>query len=298
LTITTEKKGQRAGRRLWAGVLLVLLAGFLLAPWPLLDKLWAVGYGICPQRVSHSYFLAGQQLPVEARMVGMFAGFLLSVAVFAGLGRFRARRLPRLSLLLVLALFGASMAFDGVNNAFYDLGLPHLYAPYNPARLITGLMMGSAMAGILWPVFNMTVWRNAPDVPLLDRPWQLVVLLLVLGLFAAAILLGVDALLYPVSLLTTAGEIAILTTPGALLAAVALRRERPAASVWDLLPLLMAGLALAALLLGIMSALRYAASLTHVSRHGSAGPGCRISILHLALRAAVGASLPELSVGQ
>jgi uncharacterized membrane protein len=238
--------------------LLALPASFLLAPWPLLDKLWAVGYGICPQRVSHSYFLDGQQLPVEARMMGMFAGFLLSVGVFAGLGRFRARKLPTLPYLLALALFGASMAFDGINNTLYDLGLFHLYAPYNPARLITGLLMGAAMAGVLWPVFNMTIWREALDVPVLDRPWQLVLLLLVLGLFAAPILLGVNEMLYPVSLLTTVGEIALLTTPGALLAAAALRREGQASSAWDVLPLIAAGLALAALLLGVMSALRYA----------------------------------------
>jgi uncharacterized membrane protein len=258
LNAVAEKKSPQATRWLWVGLLLALLVGFLLAPWPLLDKLWTVGYGICPQRVSHSYFLAGQQLPVEARMMGMFAGFLLSVLVFAGLGRFRASKLPTLPYLLVLALFGASMAFDGVSNTLYDLGLLHLYAPYNPARLITGLLMGAAMAGVLWPVFNMTVWREALDVPVLDRPWQLVVLLLVLGLFATPILLGMDGLLYPVSLLTTAGEIALLTTPGALLATVALRREGRATSTWDLLPLIVAGLALAALLLGLMSALRYA----------------------------------------
>jgi uncharacterized membrane protein len=251
------KKSPRAGRRLWTGLLLALLASFLLAPWPLLDKLWAVGYGICPQRASHSYSLAGQQLPVEARMMGMFAGFLLSVLVFAGLGRFRAGGLPTLPYLLLLALFGASMAFDGGNNTLYDLGLFHLYAPYNPARLITGLLMGAAMAGVLWPVFNMTIWHETPAVPVIDRPWQVALLLLALGLFAAVILFRVDWLLYPISLMTTAGEIALLTTPGALLATVTLRREGQATSPWDLSPLIVVGLALAALLLGVMSALRY-----------------------------------------
>ena len=48
-------KSPRRSQRLWAGLLAVLLAGFLLAPWPLLDKLWAVGYGICPQPVSYTH---------------------------------------------------------------------------------------------------------------------------------------------------------------------------------------------------------------------------------------------------
>jgi len=30
--------------------LALLAAGFILTSWPLLDKLWVIGYGICPQR--------------------------------------------------------------------------------------------------------------------------------------------------------------------------------------------------------------------------------------------------------
>ncbi len=254
---TGRRRPPKRGHR-WAGVLLALLAGFILAPWPLLDKLWAIGYGICPQRPSHSYFLAGQQLPVEARVTGMFAGFLLTVLVFAALGRFRARELPTWPFLLALALFGFSMAFDGINNTLYDMGLIHLYAPYNPARLVTGLLMGAAMAGLVWPIFNMTVWRRAPAVPILDRWWQLGAVLLALGLFAAVILLGVDWLLYPVSLLITIGQVTVLTALGAVIAAIVLQREGRATSTWDLLPLIVAGLGLTALLLGAMSAMRYA----------------------------------------
>lgn len=258
LAVSAVVEGPRRRHWLWLGLLGVLLAAFLFTPWPLLDKLWAVGYGICPQRISHSYFLGGQQLPVEARMMGMFAGFLLSVGVFAGLGRLRARRLPTWPYLLVLAAFGTTMALDGVNATAYDLSLPHLYAPLNPVRLITGLLMGAAMAGLLWPIFNMTVWRQAPAVSVLDRPWHLALLLLPLGLFAAVVLLGVDWLLYPVSLLITAGQVALLTTLGAVIATVILRRDRQATSAWDLAPSIVVGLALAALLLAAMAAMRYA----------------------------------------
>ena len=251
------KRNPHASRWLWPGVLGVILTSLVLAPWPLLDKLRAIGYGICPQRVSHSYFLAGRQLPVEARETGMFAGFLLTVLVLAGLGRFRARELPSWPLLVVLVLFGFGMAFDGVNNTLHDMGLFYLYAPYNPARLATGLLMGATLAGLVWPVFNMTVWRRAPSVPLLDRWWQLGVVLLALGLFAAVIFLGVDWLLYPVSLLITAGQVMLLTTPGVVVAAVVLRRERQAGSAWELLPLIVIGLGLTASLLGAMSAMRY-----------------------------------------
>lgn len=242
---------------IWPSLLAVLFAGFILAPWPLLDKLWAVGYGICPQRISHSYFLAGRQLPLEAREGGIFAGFLLSILVFAVMGRGRARGLPTPLVLGILLLFGAGMAFDGVNNLLSDLGLFHLYPPYNPARLITGLLMGVAMAGLLWPIFNQTVWYHAPAEPVLSRWWELVPPLAVVGVFALVILLKVDGLLYPVALLVTAGQVTTLTTLGAIIAAIVLQREKRAASTRDLLPLIVAGLGLAAVLLVTTSTMRY-----------------------------------------
>ena len=41
------------------------------------------------------------------------------------------------------------------------------------------MQMGAAAAGVLWPTFNETIWREAPAVAVLDRPWHLALLLLV-----------------------------------------------------------------------------------------------------------------------
>jgi uncharacterized membrane protein len=38
----------------------------------LVSVLWAIAFDICPQRPSHSLFLGGQQMPIEARMAGIF----------------------------------------------------------------------------------------------------------------------------------------------------------------------------------------------------------------------------------
>ena len=56
--------------------------------------LWAIAFGICPQRPGHSLFLGGQQMPIEARMAGMFGGFVLAAAYGWAAGRGRALRLP------------------------------------------------------------------------------------------------------------------------------------------------------------------------------------------------------------
>ena len=49
----------------------------------LMSVLWAIAFGICPQRPSQSLFLGGQQMPIEARMAGMFGGFLIGAAYFS-----------------------------------------------------------------------------------------------------------------------------------------------------------------------------------------------------------------------
>ena len=48
-----------------------------------MSLLWAIAFGICPQRPSHSLFLGGQQMPIEARMAGMFAGFIIGAVLSA-----------------------------------------------------------------------------------------------------------------------------------------------------------------------------------------------------------------------
>src|SRR5690242_8144755 len=61
---------------LGTGFVLLMLAVFL--PGSFLEKLAWLDSGVCPQRPAHSYFFDGQQMPLEARMVGIFAGFLLT----------------------------------------------------------------------------------------------------------------------------------------------------------------------------------------------------------------------------
>ena len=48
-----------------------------------MDLLRSVLYGVSAQRPSHSIFIGGQQLPLEARMGGIFLGFLCAVALLA-----------------------------------------------------------------------------------------------------------------------------------------------------------------------------------------------------------------------
>src|SRR5262245_31628876 len=54
--------------------LVVLL--FLAAPWSLEHKAHAALHGLCAQRPSHSFTFGSSTLPFDARMTGIYGGFL------------------------------------------------------------------------------------------------------------------------------------------------------------------------------------------------------------------------------
>jgi|SRR5579859_1298696 len=223
----------------------------------LISVLWAIAFGICPQRPSHSLFLGGQQMPIEARMAGMFGGFVIAAVYGWAVGRGRAMRLPGRAMMVTLVGFIALMGVDGVNTFLYDLRLPHLYAPNILLRLGTGLLTGAAFAGLVVPAFNSTVWASGPEISLLDQPRHVLGALLLEAVYFGIAISGAGLFLYPVSLLAVLGIPILIGMIGSIVLAVILRRENRAGRPADLIPLLVGGLAVAALMLGLMSAVRY-----------------------------------------
>jgi uncharacterized membrane protein len=223
----------------------------------LLSVLWAIAYGICPQRLSHSLFLGGQQMPIEARMAGIFGGYVIGAAYFWALGRERAMRLPGRAMTITLIGFIALMGMDGINALLFDLRLPHLYAPNLLLRLGTGLLTGLAFAGFVVPAFNSTVWASGPDLSPLSHVRHLFGGLLLEALYFGVAISGASIFLYPVSLMAILGVPILLGMIGSIVIAILSRRENCATRAADLIPLVLGGLALAVIMLGIMSGLRY-----------------------------------------
>lgn len=239
------------------GLLLLAGAAFLLAPWPLYGKLWAIAYGICPQRASHSYFVSGSQLPLEARMTGIFAGFFLSILYLFLIGRDRASRFPPQGVLFTLLGFLATMGGDGVNAALYDFGLPYLYLPQNGLRLVTGFWGGVAMALLTWPAFSFTFWRDPAPSAVLKNFRELGTALLAPALAAAAILGGVELLFYPLATISVLGILAFLGLLNSLVLITLLHREGRGEMWWDFLVPGGGGLLLSLLELGLLSVLKF-----------------------------------------
>jgi|SRR5579859_557473 len=219
--------------------------------------LWAIAFGICPQRSGHSLFLGGQQMPIEARMAGMFAGFIIGGAYFAANRRLRAWRIPSGMIAVILIGFVALMGADGLNAFLFDLRLPHLYTPDLSLRLGTGLLTGLTMAAFVLPTFSSTVWQAGPDISPIANGRQLLVAVLCEAVYFAAARSGIGLLYYPVSLLAVL-SVPILISVIVMIVGVSLLKRANKATRWSELALLAGGsLLIAFMFLAAVSLVRY-----------------------------------------
>ncbi len=246
-TIRDRTPLARAGRRAMLAFPALLIGAFLLLPWSLMDKLRAIGSTVCMLRPTHSYFMAGQQLPLEARTQGIYAGVLLGLGYLL-LRRAGAMRRPSKLMIAVLIGFVASMAFDGLNSTAYDAGLPYLYEPTNFLRLVTGLLTGAALAPLLLYLLSISLWDEGEPRPVIGGFGELAGLVLVEALFLAAVVFGPGWLLYPVSLIT-AGGVVVAFFVVILAAVVSLTGDR-----WGRLLLINAALVFTVVVLGVLLA--------------------------------------------
>lgn len=193
-------------------------------------------YGVSAQRPSHSLFLAGQQLPLEARMGGIFLGFACAVLLLAGLGRLRAMQPPVAWLGRLCWALIALTGLDGLNAFLYDGNLPHAYAPMAAVRLLTGLGAGFGLGVLAVPVVAGVVWSRPIDEPAVQDPLELGAGLAVAGLLGAMILAGAGSLLWPAAV---AMLLAVLLAFGLgnlyVLAVVTGRRAACLRALWGLL---------------------------------------------------------------
>ncbi len=245
-------------RQHWVGGIsgLAVLA-FLLAPWSLYDKLWAIAYGICPQRPGHSLFFGEVQMPIEAREGGMFSGFLLGLIFLVIIGRGKAIKLPPPRKLAVLVGFIALMGLDGLNALAYDLYLPTPYTPNLFMRSGTGLLTGLALAGVMVPVFNQTIWEQSKAVASFSTWREIIFAMLLVTIFWAVGLSGWKQLLYPISIVAISGLVILMLYFGVMLASILLRSERRVSNFTELAPLILIGLVAVAIFLAATSTVRY-----------------------------------------
>jgi uncharacterized membrane protein len=195
-----------------AAAYVVVLAGLVFLPGAtLIERLRALDGGICAQAPTHSFFIDGQQLPLCSRNTGIYLGFAATFFTLLALGRLRSTRFPGKWAFVVLGAAALFMAEDGFNSFLRDLGLPHLYTPFNPLRLVTGLGAGMAMCAFIVPVANTLIWREDAGVASFRDLRQLGVMFPVLLLAFLAVISLEPILLYPISILSSFGLVMALS---------------------------------------------------------------------------------------
>lgn len=250
---------RRRGRLVLFVALAVILAIYVLFP-PVhpLKKADLIGYSICHRIPERSFFILGRQLPLCARCTGTYLGVTVGFVMLALLGRWRAGEMLSTPFIVAMVFFIAVMGVDGANSYLSLWGnLPTLYEPQNWLRAATGSLNGMALSMIVWPIFNITLWKQTDLLRPLKNIWELLGMLALDAAVIALLLSGADWLLWPIALITTAGVLWMLTLVNTMILLIMFghdgRVERPRDA---LLPML-AGLITALTELTLMGTLRY-----------------------------------------
>jgi uncharacterized membrane protein len=221
----------------------------------LYEKAFAVGSSVCHQIPSHSYESSGIQFPLCARCSGLYLGSFIGLAYYFTQGRKKA--LPKRGFTLLLLFFFLVWAGDGVNSFVTDfLNKTILYETTNTTRLITGFGMGLVMSTALMTLFNLTVWKDGINLPLLHSPLQVAAYTVVSALIAW-ILLSANATFFQV--FAYVGIVTVMTIITLLYAIfwIILLKKENSFTEWNSLGLfLTAGFASAMLQITLLNMLR------------------------------------------
>lgn len=211
-----------------------VIAWFIIAPEGALGKLDAIGYAVCHRIDVRSFHIGDRQLPLCARCTGEFyaAGLtLLFQMVVSG----KRSKLPSRGVMAVLFGFFVAFGVDGTNSYLYLLKetgrnsgflaqIPNLYVPNNVLRLFTGSGMGIALAAMLYPVINQTLWRTLDDHPAIE--WKQLGIL-VAGIIGINLLVLTDSpfVLYPIAYISALGTLSLLVIVFGLLWLIIMKQD-------------------------------------------------------------------------
>ena len=265
--MNTQSKGQTFQNILrWSvpiAAILAFAAWMYISPEGALGKLDAVGYAVCHRIDARSFHIGDRQLPLCARCTGEFYAAGIALMFQAFISR-RRSKLPSRGIIAVLVLFFLAFGMDGSNSYLYLLKqssegalsqIPNLYIPNNILRLFTGSGMGIALAAVLFPIVNQTLWREQDERPALEwKPFGLLIALtLVINLLVLA---DSPVVLYPIAYISALGTLSLLVIVFAILWIIIMREDNTFTSTKQLILPFVSGLTLALLMILSIDLLR------------------------------------------
>lgn len=243
---------------------LAIAAWIYIAPPGILGKADAIGYAVCHRIDERSFHVLGRQLPLCARCTGEFNAAAVGL-IFQALVSRKRSRLPGRGIFAILAVFFLAFAIDGSNSYLYLLKesvpgqlsqIPNLYIPNNTLRLLTGSGMGIALAAVLFPVINQTLWQQMDSRPALAwKPFGILAgIVLIMDLL---VLTENPIVLFPVAFLSVLGVMALLTMVFSMVWIILMRLENSFDKAPQLWLSALAGLTMTLLLVVSIDLFRY-----------------------------------------
>jgi len=244
--------------------ILAFSAWFYIAPPGLLGKADAIGYAICHRIDERSFQIGDRQLPLCARCTGEFYAAGISLIFFALVSK-KQSGMPGWKLGVPLIIFFLAFGIDGSNSYLYLIkqtshgaleNIPNLYTPNNTLRLFTGSGMGIALAAILFPAFNQSIWIINDPRPALS--WKkLGILMSIIVIVNLLILTDSEFVLYPIAILSVLGVLALLILVFSMAWLLIMRQENIFDSLTQMWLPFLAGTTLALLMITAIDLLRF-----------------------------------------
>lgn len=244
-------------RLVYLGVGLLFLGWILNTPSGLSGKADAIGYAVCHQIASHSFFLGDQPFPLCARCSGMYLGALLGL-VYLGITGMRRAGLPSKQILLIFGIFTLIFILDGINSFLSLISVNwQFYQPTNWLRLITGSGMGLTIAAVLFVAFNQTVWKLPDAQPILNGVKLFCILLLLAALMDLLVIFSPWILRYIFAIASVFGVVLLLCIIYTLILIMVLKKENRITEIKQLLPYIAGGFGLAMVQIILLDSVRF-----------------------------------------
>lgn len=246
-------------------VLLVLIGWLMNTPPGFFGKMDAIGYAVCHRIPERSFHAGDYQLPLCARCSGMYLGAVLGL-VLQSITGWKHGKTPHWGIIAILALFFLAFGVDGSNSYLYLIKqlrpgfleqIPNLYIPNNTLRVFTGSGMGLAIAGMLFPAFNQSIWVDY-DENKSALNWKsfgiMVVLMVIINLL---VLTESPIVLYPVAIISALGVWLLLTLVYTIVWVMLMKQDNQFTRLRELWVALLAGLTIAILQTAAIDAVRF-----------------------------------------
>ena len=227
-----------------------------LTPDGILGKADAVGYAVCHRISARTFFIGERPGPMCARCSGMFLGALLGLIFQITQGR--NGKMPPIWVMVLFGLMALAWGLDGVNSfTMLVPNLPSFYQTTNVTRLVTGTGMGLAVSAILYPSFVQTMFTKWEEQSSLGSWKQVLGLFLLAATLDILILLEIPWILYPLSILSAASVLVLLTLIYSLVLTLLFKKDNTYERFSQLLMPLVGGFILALLQVGAIDLVRY-----------------------------------------